>query len=1353
MASESSALLTFEVGLRMRSFGELQARIARGGQVSDAEKEAKYFPLAADHDKVVAWLRDQGLEVTRTDPNRLAVFGRGSVADLARVFKVTFARVLATDGIESTSAVTAPSIPGYISPAVLGIHGLQTHIRRHPLSLPRIRATENITLNGYTPAAISAAYNATAIGTTGAGQTIAVYALGYPSAADLTHFWTTTSPAQTISNVTMINVAGGPESAPADDILEEVTLDTEWAGALAPGAALRIYGANDMDPGANDEILQQVYADLGSNPTLHILTISVGGNELDVPKDYLNIEAQYMANLASAGVSVFVASGDTGNQANNKIQTTYPTSDPDVTGVGGTTLVLDSSNNVASEAGWYDGGGGQSVVFARPSWQIGNGVPTGTTRLVPDVASSADPADGAQYYYQGTLGVIGGTSWAAPTWAGFCALINQKLGAPVGLLNPKIYPLNGTSAFRDITQGNNGFSAGAGYDLVTGIGVPNVTALAAALSTSAQAINIPADTGSQVVTLGQLATFFVVGEGAPTITYQWQRMASGTTSWVNLSDGGSYSGSLTPTLVVSGTTAAMTGDNFKCMAANGSGSATSPSASLTVNPVGVTTLAGWPGASGHADGAGRAARFAEAGGLRVDASGNIYVSDSSNYTIRKITPGGTVTTFAGTAQKSGSTDGPVATALFGAVGGVAIDSSGNVFVADSANYTIREISTAGIVSTLAGVAGTRGSTDGTGSGARLYDPQNLAIDGSNNIYVADGKGNVVRRISEAGVVTTIAGSGIAAATDGSGTGAAFNDPTGIAVDYAGNIYVADYGNNLVRKVTPAGVVTTLAGVAGRTGSTDGSGSAAEFSGPAGLGVDSSGNIYVADSGNDTIRRITQAGFVTTIAGLAGSLDEVDGLTSNARFDTPGDVSVSGSGIVYVADAGNSTIRRIIPGLDSTPFFNASPASQTEPAGTSVTFSANIGGTAPFTFQWSFNGSPIAGATTPFYTVPSLQQADVGTYTLSITNAEGTATSSGASLAIGLPPPAVPDITSEPTGGALVSGSLVLSVTVSGTGPFTYQWYLNGTAIAGATASAYTATAAGSYTVGVTDSSGTTTSTAAVVGGVTRLVNISSRAIVDTGSAITIAGFVIDGAAGAQKQVLIRGIGPTLSVFGITGTLAAPTVTLLNSSGATITSNTGWSTNANAAQIATISSQVGAFALPGGSADSVILTGITPGSYTVQLSGVGATTGVGLVEVYEVNTSDPSQLVNISTRAQVGLGTDILIAGFVVQGTSPAKVLIRGVGPSLSAFGVSGALASTALAVFDSTNTQIATNTGWQNQTNSAAVTSAEASVNAFTLSAGDSALVLTLNPGAYTAQVAGVGGTTGIALVEVYQVP
>jgi len=1281
--AESSASMTFEVALRMRNFDEMQARIARGELISDSEKAARYFPLAADHEKLVGWLTEQGLEVTRTDGNRLAVFGRGTVDTVARAFQVTFARVAVEGDREYTSAVTAPSLPADVSPIVLGIHGLQPHIRRRVLSTPRALHPD-INLNGYLPQQIAAAYNATGLNATGAGQTIAIYAFAFPSQADLTTFWSAAGvTTQSAGNIQHVSVAGGPDSAPSDNSAEEAALDVEWASALAPGATIRVYGASETDPAENDEILQQVYADIPSQPNMRVLSISIGGNELDVPKDYLVIEAQYMANLASAGVTVLCASGDNGAVSGGVVQTTYPTSDPDVTGVGGTSLVLNSDNTIGSETAWSGSGGGISVVFSRPPWQAGTGIGTGSTagnmRLVPDVAGPADPGEGAMVVYNNKPLVIGGTSWSAPMWSAFCALMNQKRGAPLGLLNPKIYPLMGTSALRDITSGGNStYSAGTGYDLLTGVGVPNVSALLAAIQGSSPAANIPAQLGDRFVTLGQAATFFVVAEGAPPFTYQWQRLPDGSTVWANLADDGTYSGSATSTLVVGGTTSAMSGDQFRCVVSNGSGSATSGPATLTVSAVGVTTLAGWSGSAGSANGTGSAARFAYPGGLRADGSGNIYVSDSANYTVRKVTASGVVTTVAGTPGTSGSTDGPVATALFSGVGGVAFDSAGNLYVADSGNYTIRKISTAGVVSTLAGVAGMRAESDGSGSQARFYDPQNLAVDSAGNIYVADGQGDAVRKITPAGVVTTLAGTATTSGSaDGTGSAALFNDPTGIAVDASGNVYVADLGNDTVRKITPGGVVTTVAGAPGTAGHADGTGSAASFDGPAGVGVDNAGNVYVADASNDTIRKIDPSGFVTTVAGLAGDAGGVDGLPGNARFNTPGDVTIDPTGVIYVADAGNQTIRRIIPGAGSIPFFTQQPTDEYASVGGSATFTVTASGSGSLTYQWYFNGSAITGATGPSYTVTNAQASNSGAYTVKITNTNGSVTSSAGNL------------------------------------------FVN------------------------------TGSSAA------RLINISTRALVGTGGNIVIPGFVIGGSG--TETLLIRADGPSLTAFGVSGALAQPSLTLTaQSTGATLATNTGWGTNSNPAQIASIAAQVGAFAFASGSADCAVLVNLQPGAYTVQVSGVGGTTGVALAEIYEVSATGTARLVNIATRAQVGTGGNILIPGFVIGGTGVEQLLVRADGPSLTGFGVGGALARPSLTVTaQSDGHTIGSNTVWGTNSNPAQITSVGASVGAFPLAAGsaDSALVVNLPPGAYTMQISGVASTTGVALAEVYEVP
>ena len=331
-----------------------------------------------------------------------------------------------------------------------------------------------------------------------------------------------------------------------------------------------------------------------------------------------------------------------------------------------------------------------------------------------------------------------------------------------------------------------------------------------------------------------------------------------------------------------------------------------------ITPAGVvTTLAGTAGATGYSDGTGAAARFFGLGGLAADSAGNVYVADLFNYAIRRITPAGMVTTFAGTGRVRGSTDGTGAAARFSEPRGIAADRTGNVYVADMFNHTIRKITPGGLVSTLAGTAGVEGSTDATGTAARFTQPDRVATDAAGNIYVSEK--STIRKITPAGVVTTLAGTaGDTGSVDGTGAAARFGGAAGVAADSAGNVYVADLGNNTIRKITPAGVVTTLAGTAGVRGSTDGTGAAARFDLPFDVATDSAGNIYVADFDNKTIRKITPAGEVTTLAGTPGVSGSTDGAGAAARFNQPEGLAVDSAGNVYVADRSSHTIRKITP---------------------------------------------------------------------------------------------------------------------------------------------------------------------------------------------------------------------------------------------------------------------------------------------------------------------------------------------------------------------------------------------------------------------------------------------------------
>ena len=296
-------------------------------------------------------------------------------------------------------------------------------------------------------------------------------------------------------------------------------------------------------------------------------------------------------------------------------------------------------------------------------------------------------------------------------------------------------------------------------------------------------------------------------------------------------------------------------------------------------------------------------------GVAVDSNGNIYVAQSSLHRINKITSAGVVTTLAGSSQ--GFAEGSGSAAKFSLPRGVAVDSGGNVYVTDSVNKRIRRITPAGVVTTFAGSA-TAGSLDGQGTAAQFNTPYGITVDSGGNFYVSDSGNHRIRKITPAGVVTTLAGDGTAGYLDGQGTAAQFNQPAGVAVDSGGNVYVAERGNKRIRKITPAGVVTTLAGD-GTAGYLDGQGSAAQFNQPFGVAVDSSGNVYVADTLNNRIRKITSTGAVSTFAGsssaTAGSLD---GQGSTAQFNGPFGIAINSSGIVYIVEgiSGTSKIRKI-----------------------------------------------------------------------------------------------------------------------------------------------------------------------------------------------------------------------------------------------------------------------------------------------------------------------------------------------------------------------------------------------------------------------------------------------------------
>jgi len=512
---------------------------------------------------------------------------------------------------------------------------------------------------------------------------------------------------------------------------------------------------------------------------------------------------------------------------------------------------------------------------------------------------------------------------------------------------------------------NSGNIWGADFTLVPAQGPPVITVQPA----------------NQFVTVGGNATFNITATGGLPLFYQWQSYASGSTTWTNLSDGGSYSGSGTETLTIIQPGINMNGAPFQCVVTNAFGSATSsPPAVLSVSVapfLTIATLAGSAGINGSTDGTNNTALFNNPRGIAVDNNTNVYVTDLYNHTIRKLTSSGAnwvVSTIAGLAGSSGSADGTNSNARFNGPYGIAV-AGGNLYVADTGNNTIRELTPSGtnwVVSTIAGLAGSSGSTDSSNSYSRFRYPVGIAVAGV-NLYVTDEGNSTIRELTPSGtnwVTSTLAGLvGSSGSTDGTNSSARFNEPYGIAVDSGGNFYVADKYCSTIRKLKQVGVnwlVSTIAGLPYNTGGADGIGSMARFNNPTGIAVDGGGNLYVADEGNNAIRRLALAGtnwVVFTAAGLAGSSGSADGLGSAARFNGPYAIAVDGNTNVYVADSGNSIIRGTLPGEQ--PLTLAVQMVRQTPGNTFVlTWSAVIG----HTYQVQFKTNLLQTAWNPLTSV-------------------------------------------------------------------------------------------------------------------------------------------------------------------------------------------------------------------------------------------------------------------------------------------------------------------------------------------------------------------------------------------------
>jgi uncharacterized protein YjiK len=321
----------------------------------------------------------------------------------------------------------------------------------------------------------------------------------------------------------------------------------------------------------------------------------------------------------------------------------------------------------------------------------------------------------------------------------------------------------------------------------------------------------------------------------------------------------------------------------------------------------VSTIAGSPGDVGSADGQGLSASFSGPKGIAVDSFGNLYIADTDNHKIRKINSTGYVSTIAGNGAV-GSADGQGLSATFNYPWGIAADSFGNLYIASTGNDRIRKMSSTGFVSSIAGIGtiGSAGSKDGQGLSASFNNPVGVAVDLFGNLYIADRSNHKIRKINSTGYVSTIAGSGAIGSADGQGLSASFRAPNGITVDSVGNLYIADTENHRICKINSTGYVSTIA--------------SATFNYPWGIVVDSFGNLYIADNRNHRIRKINTTGHVSTIAGRHRGFSDGQGLI--AEFNYPTGVAFDPSGYLYVTETiygsefeQSHRVRRVVIGTE------------------------------------------------------------------------------------------------------------------------------------------------------------------------------------------------------------------------------------------------------------------------------------------------------------------------------------------------------------------------------------------------------------------------------------------------------
>ncbi|WP_316522147.1 protease pro-enzyme activation domain-containing protein [Kitasatospora brasiliensis] len=468
-----------------------------GHHLTPEQFTERFGPTQAAVDQVKTYLAQQGLTVTGVSANRQVVNAHGTTAQVSQAFGTHESSYVDPQLQRAFFANdAAASIPSDLAAVVQGVSGLDNHaVRKNRLAKPAAAPgavtpnTASATPSGMAPAQYTGAYNLTKTGADGTGTTVALWEFDGYQSSNLTTYdsqYGLSGPAVTTVSVDGANYDSAPGQGQG-----EVELDSEIVRGAAPKATQLVYEAPNSDQGEIDMANKIV-----TDNRVSVISISWGSCEPDTTASSMTAVDNAFKQAAAQGISIFSASGDDGSRdctrstSGSTVKAVdFPASSPHQVGVGGTNLKVTSGNAYSSESAWSTAGGGVSTVFAKPSWQTGTGV-SGTMRTVPDVSSNADPASGFAIYTAGAWQVYGGTSAAAPLWAGYAAQFNQKAkaaGQPVlGEASPRLYAVANSSgygsSFHDVTTGaNQDFSAKAGYDQVTGWGTPVADALTTAL--------------------------------------------------------------------------------------------------------------------------------------------------------------------------------------------------------------------------------------------------------------------------------------------------------------------------------------------------------------------------------------------------------------------------------------------------------------------------------------------------------------------------------------------------------------------------------------------------------------------------------------------------------------------------------------------------------------------------------------------------------------------------------------------------------------------------------------------------------------------------------------------------------